>query len=92
MHFLLISSSFRLKQHLTNNIFTYLKEPPPLKPHTAILRIKEALNFIRNEFFEIPFIASYRKENIQPELNIDDLWKIYEMDEKVDIYLFLFKI
>ena len=41
---------------------------------------------MRNEFFEVPFIANYRKEHIQPELtNLDDLWKVYEMDEKVRV-------
>lgn len=54
------------------------------KPESTVRRIKEALNFIRNEFFEVPFIAAYRQEHIQPELNnVDDLWKVYEMDEKV---------
>lgn len=43
---------------------------------------------IRNEFFEVPFIAAYRKELVEPEIwNADvgsqNLWKIYEMDEKV---------
>lgn len=59
---------------------------PPPKPESTIRRIKEALNFMRNEFFEVPFIANYRKEHIQPELtNLDDLWKVYEMDEKVRV-------
>lgn len=32
---------------------------------------------------QVPFIANYRKEYIEPELNIEDLWKIWEWDEKV---------
>ena len=35
-----------------------------------------------------PFIAFYRKEEVQPELNIHDLWKVYKMDEKV-IYVII---
>ena len=31
----------------------------------------------------MPFIANYRKEYIEPELNIDDLWKVWAWDEKV---------
>ena len=31
----------------------------------------------------MPFIATYRKEYIEPELKRDDLWKVYEWDEKV---------
>ena len=45
-------------------------------------RIKEALNFMRNQQFEVPFIAFYRKEYID-ELLITDLWQIFQWDEKV---------
>ena len=46
-------------------------------------KIKEALNFMRNHSFEVPYIANYRREYIEPELDIHDLWKIYQWDEKV---------
>lgn len=49
----------------------------------AVAKIKQALDFMRNENFEVPFIAFYRKEYVQPELNINDLWKVYKFDEKV---------
>ena len=52
------------------------------KPPSAIPKVKDVLNLIRNEFLEVPFIAFYRKELIMPELAKEDLWKIYEMDEK----------
>jgi len=32
---------------------------------------------------QVPFIANYRKEYIEPELNVEDLWKVWEWDEKV---------
>ena len=35
--------------------------------------------------FQVPFIAFYRKEYVEPELNINNLWKIYQWDEKVSI-------
>lgn len=38
---------------------------------------------MRNESFEVPFIASYRKEHISPDLKLADLWKIWQWDEKV---------
>ena len=38
---------------------------------------------MRNHQFETPFIAFYRKEYVEPELNIHDLFKIYHWDEKV---------
>jgi len=38
---------------------------------------------MRNQQFEAPFIAFYRKEYVEPELNIHDLNKIYHWDEKV---------
>ncbi len=46
-------------------------------------KIKEALNLMRNHFFEIPYIAKYRPEYVEPELDIHDLWKIFHWDEKV---------
>jgi hypothetical protein len=57
-------------------------------------RIKDVLGMIRNEFFEVPYIAMYRKENIRDkspsshDLTTDDLWKIYDMDEKVIFVVF----
>ena len=50
---------------------------------STVPKIKEALNFMRNHFFEVPFIANYRKEYISPELDVNDLWKIWQLDEKV---------
>lgn len=38
---------------------------------------------MRNQTLEVPFIAFYRKEYVQPELNINDLWKVYKYDAKV---------
>uniref|UniRef100_A0A671S590 Transcription elongation factor SPT6-like n=1 Tax=Sinocyclocheilus anshuiensis TaxID=1608454 RepID=A0A671S590_9TELE len=53
------------------------------KGPSTIAKIKEALNFMRNQHFEVPFIAFYRKEYVEPELNINDLWKVWQWDEKV---------
>ncbi|XP_029528380.1 transcription elongation factor SPT6-like [Oncorhynchus nerka] len=52
------------------------------KGPSTIQKIKEALNFMRNQHFEVPFIAFYRKEYVEPELNINDLWKVWQWDEK----------
>ncbi|XP_038670173.1 transcription elongation factor SPT6 [Scyliorhinus canicula] len=52
------------------------------KGPATIQKIKEALNFMRNQHFEVPFIAFYRKEYVEPELNINDLWKVWLWDEK----------
>lgn len=52
------------------------------KPSSAIGKIKQALDFMRNQQLEVPFIAFYRKEYVQPELNINDLWKVYQYDAK----------
>ncbi|KFM65277.1 Transcription elongation factor SPT6, partial [Stegodyphus mimosarum] len=52
------------------------------KNTSAIGKIREALNFIRNQKFEVPFIAFYRKEYVEPDLNINDLWTVYKWDEK----------
>ncbi|XP_046421769.1 transcription elongation factor SPT6 [Neodiprion fabricii] len=45
-------------------------------------KIKKALDFMRNQHFEVPFISFYRKEYVLPELNINDLWKVYKFDVK----------
>ncbi|XP_044574909.1 transcription elongation factor SPT6 isoform X1 [Cotesia glomerata] len=45
-------------------------------------KIKKALDFMRNQYFEVPFISFYRKEYVLPELNINDLWKVYKYDAK----------
>lgn len=47
-----------------------------------IQKIYNALDLMRNSTCEVPFIAFYRKEEVQPELNIHDLWKVYQWDEK----------
>jgi transcription elongation factor SPT6 len=55
----------------------------------TIGKIKKALDFMRNQHFEVPFIAFYRKEYVQPELNINDLWKVYKYDEKVCCFIII---
>uniref|UniRef100_A0A2M3YZ36 Transcription elongation factor SPT6 n=1 Tax=Anopheles braziliensis TaxID=58242 RepID=A0A2M3YZ36_9DIPT len=50
------------------------------KPPSNVPKIKQALDFMRNQHLEVPFIAFYRKEYVQPDLNINDLWKIYKFD------------
>lgn len=56
--------------------------PAGRKGVTAIAKIAEALKFMRNQLFEVPFIAFYRKEYVEPDLNINDLWTVYKWDEK----------
>ncbi|XP_025986196.2 LOW QUALITY PROTEIN: transcription elongation factor SPT6 [Solenopsis invicta] len=57
------------------------KERARKEPQT-IGKIKKALDFMRNQHFEVPFISFYRKEYVLPELNINDLWKVYKFDAK----------
>lgn len=33
--------------------------------------------------FQVPFIAFYRKEYVEPDLMMNDLWKVWAWDEKV---------
>lgn len=54
----------------------------PKKPPSTIGKIKQALEFIRNQQLEVPFVAFYRKEYVKPELTCEDLWKIYYYDER----------
>ena len=48
----------------------------------TVEKIRKALEFMRNQLLEVPFIAFYRKEYVQPDLNINDLWRVYKFDEK----------
>ncbi|CAG2223752.1 SPT6 [Mytilus edulis] len=50
--------------------------------HSTVNKIREAINFMRNQQFEVPFIAFYRKEYVEPDLHINDLWKVWHWDEK----------
>lgn len=50
---------------------------------TTVPKIKEALNFMKKHSFEVPFIANYRREYVEPELDANDLWKVLRFDEKV---------
>lgn len=47
-----------------------------------IPKIRDTLKLMRESLFEVPFIALYRKECIERDLNIKDLWRIYQLDEK----------
>ncbi|OAD54023.1 Transcription elongation factor SPT6 [Eufriesea mexicana] len=63
------------------NLNEEAKERAKKGPQT-VGKIKKALDFMRNQNFEVPFISFYRKEYVSPELNINDLWKIYKFDIK----------
>merc|ERR1719376_2020019 len=57
------------------------EEASTRKPPTCVDKIQDILSFIRNEHFDIPYIAFYRKEYIEPHLDIHDIYKIYHCDE-----------
>ncbi|KAH7696935.1 SH2 domain-containing protein, partial [Aphelenchoides avenae] len=71
--FKMIDDSEGTNEH--RDVLTRLDEDAPKS-------ITQTLLFIRNQLFEVPFIAFYRKEFIQKSLKITDLWKIYAYDEK----------
>ena len=48
----------------------------------AVGKIQKSLDLMRNSNLEVPFISFYRKECVLPELNINDLWKVYQYDAK----------
>merc|ERR1711972_1020605 len=71
------------KQTLTQQRGYLREECEKWKQKTATVeKIKKALDFMRQQFLEVPFIAFYRKEYVSPELKISDLWRVYYMDEK----------
>lgn len=56
--------------------------------HEVVPKIRNTLDLIRNQFLDIPFIVTYRAEFVIPELNIRDIWTIFDWDAKV-IFHFL---
>lgn len=52
------------------------------KPSSAIGKIKQALDFMRNQSMAVPYIAAHRQEYVQPELSTIDLWKVQRFDAK----------
>lgn len=58
----------------------------------TIGKIKKALDFMRNQNFEVPFLAYYRKEYVEPELDINGLWRVYHFDAKVSFYTIYIEI
>merc|ERR1712223_1320592 len=45
-------------------------------------KIRNALEHIRQRNFEPPYINFYCKEYVQPELQINDIWRVYKYDEE----------
>ena len=50
--------------------------------HPMVGAVGAVLRFIRYEHFEIPFIATHRKDYFHPLLTLDQLWRVYDLDEK----------
>merc|ERR1711872_330598 len=72
------------KQTITSQIdYTYDEVKAWQDRPSTTEKIKKALDFMRQQFLEVPFIAFYRKEYVHPELeDINALWRVYHMDEK----------
>jgi transcription elongation factor SPT6 len=64
-------------------IFTRAFQHQPADQGPAVIpKIISVLRFLRKDNLEIPFIASYRKDDWASHLEAADLWRIYEWDEK----------
>lgn len=53
-------------------------------PYSEMHRTKiyTALNNFRTNHLEVMFQAFYRKNELLPEINVNDLWEIYELDDE----------
>ena len=45
-------------------------------------KIHRALNFIKNQHFEVLYLNFYKKHELYPEVQLSELWEIYELDEE----------
>ena len=52
--------------------------------YTYISNSKELIFYLFKSY-QIPFIAHYRKEVYRHSLQVDDLWRIYQWDVKVNL-------
>lgn len=48
--------------------------------------ISKVLKYIHVSAFEIPYIYYYRRDYLHPNLTMDDLWKIYDLDVKYSFF------
>lgn len=77
---------------VSNQILLLQKQSRPSASDESFLRslvksILGVLTLIREENMEVPFIATHRKEFCDGVLNLDDLWLIYDLDEKWSSFL-----
>ncbi len=48
----------------------------------VIPRMQNALEFMRNNHYEVPYISNKCKEYVEPELKINHLHRVYKFDEE----------
>jgi transcription elongation factor SPT6 len=61
---------------------TVFKSSPTYQSQFVLPKIQKVLEFLRVHHLEIPYIYTYKKGFYAPDLNLVDLWEIYEWDEK----------
>ncbi|GAM20704.1 hypothetical protein SAMD00019534_038790 [Acytostelium subglobosum LB1] len=52
------------------------------KDSMMIETIATILKFFQREMLEVPFVYAYRKDVFEPQFRLQDLWTIYDLDEK----------
>jgi transcriptional accessory protein Tex/SPT6 len=43
-------------------------------------KILKVLRFLRSEKFDVPYITRYRQDELIPDLQPEDVWKIFNLD------------
>ncbi|EAL71329.1 SH2 domain-containing protein [Dictyostelium discoideum AX4] len=54
----------------------------PVRDAKAITAIFKILQFIQRDLLEIPFIYTYEKDIYEPYFTLQELWNIFDLDEK----------
>jgi transcription elongation factor SPT6 len=70
---------------VAKEILPHLVSPSQSYPH-LLQSIHSVLKFLREELFEVPFIHWHRQDFFHNVLFLEDLWRVYDLDEQFQAF------